>query len=130
MKIFNFIFLLLFSSFLTCCSNDDTEDFIFDAESLKQTTWEGTELVTDGDQLISTTNVVMQFFTINSGQCIIKQENEQTLVRDFKYSIEGKLMKTEGGLSATWTLVDMGKDKLVFEAFSSYKVTLTLYKMH
>lgn len=128
------MFLLLFSSFLTCCSNDDTEDFRFDAESLKQTTWEGTKLLTEGDQVISTANVVIQFYTINSGQCIIKQEEEeqqQAEVWDFKYSIEDKLMEIENGaLWGTWFLLEMEKDKLVLEKRGSYIVTLTLYKKY
>lgn len=131
MKIFNFVFLLLFSSFLTCCSDDETEDFRFDAESLVQTIWEGTELVTDGDKVISSENIEMRFFTTNSARCFIKEEGKETLVRDFKYSINDKLMKIEDGpLWNTWFIIEAKKDKLVLETMSSYKVTLTLYKKY
>lgn len=133
MKIFNVIFLLIFSFLLISCSEDNNEDFRFDAKSLKQTTWEGTKLITDGDQVIRSEHILMQFFTIDSGQYIVKQEEgaAETQIYDFKYSIEGKIMKiTEAPFSTNWTLVKMDKDKLVLEAFGSYKLTLTLYKKY
>lgn len=131
MKIFNVVFLLILSSFLTCCSDDDTEEFRFDAGSLVQTIWEGTELVTDGDKVKSSVNIEIRFFTINSARCFIKEEGKETLVRDFKYSINDKLMEIEDGpLWNTWFIIEAKKDKLVLETMSSYKVTLTLYKKY
>ncbi|WP_139822877.1 hypothetical protein [Massilibacteroides vaginae] len=130
MTFFKSLFLLSFTAIIFSCSNDD-EAFKFNTESLYQTTWEGIELVTDGDEIIRTINVVMQFFTTDSGQYILKEEGYSTGIYEFKYSIEGKIMDIKDGpLFSKRTLLDFSKDRIVLEAIGSYKVTLTLTRKY
>lgn len=113
------------------CNKDDNDDFVFSTESLKQTNWEGTEVVIDGDQIIRTIDVTIQFFTADSGQYILKEEGSETEVYNFKYSIEGKIMDIKDGpLYSKRTLLECSKDKMVLEAFSSFKSTLTLNRLY
>ena len=64
-------FVILFLAIAsTSCSNNN--DFRFDSESLQQTTWEGVHLVTDGDKILRTINIEMQFFDTQNGQYILR----------------------------------------------------------
>ena len=114
----------------TSCSNDN-DDFRFDSESLKQTTWEGVNLVTDGDKTIRTINVEMQFFDTQNGQYILREDGFGAEVYKFNYSIEGKIMNIEDGpLFSKRTMLEFAKDRMVLEALSSYKSTLTLNRRY
>lgn len=127
MKIFRVLFLLVISLFLVNCS-DEKDEFRFDAQSLRQTTWEGTNLVTDGNQVVRTIGVIIQFFTIDTGQYVLKEDGS-TEVYNFKYSIDGKIIDIEDGpLWGKRTLIKFNKNTMVLEAFSSYKSTITLSK--
>lgn len=116
---------------LVSCNKDNKEDFVFSSESLRQTTWEGTEVVIDGGKVIRTIDVTMQFYTTDNGQYILKEEGSETEVYNFKYSIEGKIMDIKDGpLFSKRTILEASKDKLVLEAFSSFKSTLTLNRLY
>ena len=123
-------FVILFLAIAsTSCSNNN--DFRFDSESLKQTTWEGVNLVTDGDKIIRTINVEMQFFDTQNGQYILREDGFGTEVYEFNYSIEGKIMNIEDGpLFSKRTILEFSKDKMVLEALNSYKSTLTLNRRY
>ena len=113
----------------TSCSNNN--DFRFDSESLKQTTWEGVNLVTDGDKILRTINIEMQFFDTQNGQYILREDGFGTEVYEFNYSIEGKIMNIEDGpLFSKRTILEFSKDKMVLEALNSYKSTLTLNRRY
>jgi len=131
-RILSWILIISISVFsFISCDKDDKKDFVFSDSALKQTTWKGTELVTNGDQVIEESSVLIQFFTANKGQYILKEEGYETEVYDFKYVIEGKIMEIDGAvLNGKWTLLDFDKDKMVLESYSSYKVTLNLSKVH
>lgn len=132
MRILNFLFLLIFGSLIVSCANDDNERLKFDAASLRQTTWEGTWLLTDEDQVLRSSHILMQFFTDDTGQYIYKQDDtEDPRICPFKYSIEGKMMKiTDAPIYTHWTLIEMDDDKMVLEAFEPYKSSLILQKKH
>ena len=119
-------FVILFLAIAsTSCSNNN--DFRFDSESLKQTTWEGVNLVTDGDKILRTINIEMQFFDTQNGQYILREDGFGTEVYEFNYSIEGKIMNIEDGpLFSKRTILEFSKNKMVLEALNSYKSTLTL----
>lgn len=123
-------FVILFLTIAsTSCSNNN--DFRFDSESLKQTTWEGVNLVTDGDKILRTINIEMQFFDTQNGQYILREDGFGTEVYEFNYSIEGKIMNIEDGpLFSKRTILEFSKDKMVLEALSSYKSTLTLNRRY
>lgn len=123
-------FVILFLAIAsTSCSNNN--DFRFDSESLKQTTWEGVNLVTDGDKILRTINIEMQFFDTQNGQYILREDGFGTEVYEFNYSIEGKIMNIEDGpLFSKRTILEFSKDKMVLEALSSYKSTLTLNRRY
>ena len=106
-------FVILFLAIVsTSCSNDN-DDFRFDSESLKQTTWEGVNLVTDGDKTIRTINVEMQFFDTQNGQYILREDGFGAEVYKFNYSIEGKIMNIEDGpLFSKRTMLEFAKDIL------------------
>ena len=131
MKFLKLLSLLILSIFLSCCTKADDNEIEFDAKSLAQTTWEGTNVVTDGDQIVRTINVEMQFITSTNGRYVLKEKDSEVEVYDFKYSIEGKIMNIEDGpLFGNRTLIEIGKDKIVLEALSSYRSTLTLVRMY
>lgn len=123
-------FVILFLAIAsTSCSNNN--DFRFDSESLKQTTWEGVNLVTDGDKILRTINIEMQFFNTQNGQYILREDGFGTEVYEFNYSIEGKIMNIEDGpLFSKRTILEFSKDKMVLEALNSYKSTLTLNRRY
>ncbi|GGJ81646.1 hypothetical protein H8788_22060 [Parabacteroides faecis] len=123
-------FVILFLAIAsTSCSNNN--DFRFDSESLKQTTWEGVNLVTDGDKILRTINIEMQFFDTQNGQYILREDGFGTEVYEFNYSIEGKIMNIEDGpLFSKRTILEFSKDKMVLEALNSYKSTLTLNRRY
>lgn len=123
-------FVILFLAIAsTSCSNNN--DFRFDSESLKQTTWEGVNLVTDGDKILRTINIEMQFFDTLNGQYILREDGFGTEVYEFNYSIEGKIMNIEDGpLFSKRTILEFSKDKMVLEALNSYKSTLTLNRRY
>ena len=123
-------FVILFLAIAsTSCSNNN--DFRFDSESLKQTTWEGVNLVTDGDKILRTINIEMQFFDTQNGQYILREDGFGTEVYEFNYSIEGKIMNIEDGpLFSKRTIVEFSKAKMVLEALNSYKSTLTLNRRY
>lgn len=130
MKMFKDLFLLMLCLLLVDC-NDDEENFRFDGAFLKQSTWEGTSVVTNKGEIIRMSNVEMQFFTETNGQYILKSPGSSTGVYDFKYSIEGKIMNIKDGpLLGMHTLLEMSEDKMVLEELDSYKVTLTLNKKY
>ena len=129
-NLFRTFVVLLFTIVSTSCS-DDNNDFRFDSESLKQTTWSGVELVTDGGKVIRTINVEMQFFTAQHGQYILKEDDTETEVYKFNYSIDGKIMNIEDGpLFSKRTLLQFSNDKIVLEALNSYKSTLSLTRRY
>ena len=98
---------------------------------MKQTTWEGVNLVTDGDKTIRTINVEMQFFDTQNGQYILREDGFGAEVYKFNYSIEGKIMNIEDGpLFSKRTMLEFAKDRMVLEALSSYKSTLTLNRRY
>ena len=123
-------FVILFLAIAsTSCSNNN--DFRFDSESLKQTTWEGVNLVTDGDKILRTINIEMQFFDTQNGQYILREDGFGTEVYEFNYSIEGKIKNIEDGpLFSKRTILEFSKDKMVLEALNSYKSTLTLNRRY
>ncbi|WP_370862145.1 hypothetical protein [Parabacteroides faecis] len=123
-------FVILFLAIAsTSCSNNN--DFRFDSESLKQTTWEGVNLVTDGDKILRTINIEMQFFDTQNGQYILREDGFGTEVYEFNYSIEGKIMNIEDGpLFSKRTILEFSKNKMVLEALNSYKSTLTLNRRY
>ena len=123
-------FVILFLAIAsTSCSNNN--DFRFDSESLKQTTWEGVNLVTDGDKILRTINIEMQFFDTQNGQYILREDGFGTEVYEFNYSIEGKIMNIEDGpIFSKRTILEFSKDKMVLEALNSYKSTLTLNRRY
>ena len=110
-------FVILFLAIVsTSCSNDN-DDFRFDSESLKQT--------------IRTINVEMQFFDTQNGQYILREDGFGAEVYKFNYSIEGKIMNIEDGpLFSKRTMLEFAKDRMVLEALSSYKSTLTLNRRY
>lgn len=113
------------------CNKDDKDDFLFSTESLRQTTWEGTEVVIDDGNVIRTIDVTIQFYTTDDGQYILKEEGSQTEVYNFEYSIEGEIMDIKDGpLFSKRTILEASKDKMVLEAFSSFKSTLTLNRLY
>ena len=129
-NLFKTLVILFLAIVSTSCSNDN-DDFRFDSESLKQTTWEGVNLVTDGDKIIRTINVEMQFFDTQNGQYILREDGFGTEVYEFNYSIEGKIMNIEDGpLFSKRTILEFSKDKMVLEALNSYKSTLTLNRRY
>ncbi|MDR2810710.1 MAG: hypothetical protein LBB84_09200 [Tannerellaceae bacterium] len=133
-KILSWVLLISISAFsFVSCDKEDKDNFVFSVESLKQTTWEGTELVTsvtDGEQVKEANSVLIQFFTTNEGQCVLKTRYE-TEVREFNYVIEGKIMEIDGDvLNGKWTLLNFNKDKMILVSYSLYKVTLTLSRVH
>lgn len=131
MKLLKLLSFLILSIFLTNCTEADENDVEFNAESLAQTTWKGTEVVTDGDQIVRTMNVEMQFITSTNGRYVLKEKGSEVEVYDFKYSIEGKIMNIEDGpLFSNRTLIEIGKNKMVLVGLGSYKTTLTLVRMY
>lgn len=73
----------------------------------------------------------MQFITSTNGRYVLKEKDSEVEVYDFKYSIEGKIMNIEDGpLLGNRTLIEIGKDKIVLEALSSYRSTLTLVRRY
>lgn len=131
-KILSWVLILSVSIFsFISCDKDEKDNFVFNAESLKQTTWEGTSLVMDEDQVIKETSVLIQFFTGNEGQYVLRKDGYETEVYDFKYVIDEKIMEIDGAvLNGKWTLLNLNKDKMLLEWYSSYKVTLTLDRLH
>lgn len=124
------IMIVLAFSVLVSCS-DDKDDFMFDGKSLKQTTWEGTELLTNGDQVIRTSSIEIQFFSEKNGKYVLKTPGFSTDVSDFNYVIEGKMMNIKDSLlSGMYMLLEMNKDKMVLEMLGSSKVTLTLKRKY
>lgn len=130
MKTLNVLLLLIFGSLVVSCADDDKDRLKFDAASLQQTTWKGTWLLTDEDQVLRSSPILMQFFTYDTGHFIYKQnEEEDSRTCKFKYSIEGKMMKiTDAPIYTHWTLVEMDNEKMVLEAFEPYKSSLVLHK--
>ena len=135
MRMIKVLLLLIFSTFLINCSDkDDNNDYNFNAETLYQTVWEGEMLEIDGEEIISSTKILMQFFTLNGGEIIrtyINPENGEPVsqVDEFSYSIEGEVMNIKKGpLPDRLMILEATKDKMEFVAFSHYKVTLTLQK--
>lgn len=121
-KTFAILFLAIVSM---ACNKED--DFVLDAKSLEQTTWIGSEVITDGGQVIRTKGVDMQFLTTTEGQCVMNEDGVETEVYAFKYSIKGKIMKIENTpLDGNWTLLVFDNDKIVLEMLSSYTVRLNL----
>lgn len=122
-------FGILFLAIVSTSCNDHNDVLRFNPESLKQTTWEGVELVTDGDKTLRTIQVEMQFFATQKGQYILREKGLDAEVYKFNYSIKGKIMHIKDGpLFSKRTLLEFSKDKIVLEALNSYKSTLTLYK--
>lgn len=125
-KTFAILFLAIVS---IACSKED--DFVFDAKSLAQTAWIGSEVITDGGQAIRTKGVDIQFLTTTGGQCVMNEDGVETEVYAFKYSIKGKIMKIENTpLDGNWILLVSDNDKIVLEMLSSYTVRLTLSRRY
>ncbi len=128
MKTIITLFVFMFSAILSSCS--DSDDFNFTGKSLKQTSWEGTELVTDGNEIIREISVIIRFITDNNGEYILKEDGTSE-VYNFKYSIEGKIMTIEDGpLFSKRTLLEYSKNKIILETESSYTSTLTIYRKY
>lgn len=124
-------FAILFLTITSIACGKDNDDFVFNAKSLEQTTWVGTEIISDGGQVIRMKSVNIQFLTTTKGKYIINEDGTEAEVYDFKYSVKGKIMNIENGtLNGNWTLLELDKDKIVLEMLSSYKVALTLSKIY
>lgn len=118
----------MFLSFNAC--GDDNNDFKFDPNSLKQTLWEGTIVVTDNGEIIREMKIDMQFFTVNTGHYTLK-EGAQIEDYDFKYTIDGKLMVIDGGvLSSNRILIELNENKMVLQGIGSYKSIITLNRQN
>lgn len=125
-KTFAILFLAIVSM---ACNKED--DFVFDAKSLAQTAWIGSEVITNSGQVIRTKGVDMQFLTTTEGQCVMNEDGVETEVYTFKYSIKGKIMKIEDTpLDGKRTLLVSNNDKIILEMFSSYTVRLTLSRRY
>lgn len=121
----------MLSIVLTNCTEALNDEFEFNAKSLVQTTWEGTEVVIDGNQTVREMDVEIQFTTSTSGKYVIKEKGAEIEVYDFMYSIEGKIMNIQDGpLYGNRTLIEIGKDRMVLEGLNSYKATLTLVRKY
>lgn len=124
-------FAILFLTITSIACGKDNDDFVFNTKSLEQTTWAGTEIISDGGQVIRMKGVNIQFLTTTKGKYIINEDGTEAEVYDFKYSVKGKIMNIENGtLNGNWTLLELDKDKIVLEMLSSYKVALTLSKIY
>ena len=114
--------LILGFLFLSCSSDDEVS-----SNPLSQTTWKGTETVTDGEIIIRIMDVEMQFFTAKAGQYIIKESGQGPEVYNFNYSITDKIMDIDNGpLSSKRTLLEINEKYMKMEALNSYKSTLVL----
>jgi len=115
--------LLILGFLLFSCSSDDEVN----STSLSQTTWKGTETVTDGEQIIRKMEIEMQFFTAKTGQYIINEIGQEPEVYTFNYSVAGKIMDIDNGpLSSKRTLLEANEKYMKMEALNSYKSTLIL----
>lgn len=136
MKIIKVLLLVLLSILYISCSDND-DDFQFDSESLRQTSWQGTLSESyNGGETIKKSDVGFIFYTASEGQYDIKYKDADPARTQFSYSIEGKmlLIKPNIELKGYWLLIEKNKDKLVLEQSSggeySYKATLTLNRKH
>jgi uncharacterized lipoprotein YehR (DUF1307 family) len=107
--------------------NDNGNDFGFNGESLKQTTWVGVTEIADGDKIIQTSDLQFQFYTTNKGVYVEKPEGFSTETREFEYAIDEKMMNiSTGSFEGEWMLLEFSQNKMVLERLGDYTVTITL----
>lgn len=132
MKTIKLLFFVILSVVLISCSDDDDNHFRFNEESLKQTVWEGTFIETNDDEVaIETKKIVFQFYTTEKGQYIINEEGHETVMWDFNYLIDDKIIKiSNGSLLGNYTLLEFSKDKMILVILGTHKGTLSLNKKY
>lgn len=132
MKTIKLLFFVILSVVLISCSDDDDNHFRFNEESLKQTVWEGTFIETNDDEVaIETKKIVFQFYTTEKGQYIINEEGHETVMWDFNYFIDDKIIKiSNGSLLGNYTLLEFSKDKMILVILGTHKGTLSLNKKY
>ena len=139
MKTIKALFFLSLSILLFSCGDDVNEDFNFDAESLKQTSWGGAMVESYiGGKSIRKSEVGIIFYTAETGQYDIKGQEDTYLreITSFEYFVDGKMffIKGEESLSGYWLLIEKSKNRIVLEQSSggdySYKATLVLTRTH
>lgn len=132
MKTIKLLFFVILSVVLISCSDDDDNHFRFNEESLKQTVWEGTFIETNDDEVaIETKKIVFQFYTTEKGQYIINEEGHETVMWDFNYLIDDKIIKiSNGSLLGNYTLLEFSKDKMTLVILGTHKGTLSLNKKY
>lgn len=130
MKTIKLLFGVIFCILLVSCSDDD--DFRFNKESLKQTVWEGRFIETNEDEVaIETKNVVFQFYTTEKGQYIINKEGYETVMWDFNYVIDERMINiTNGSLLGNYTLLEFSQNKMILVILGTHKGTLTLNRKY
>lgn len=129
MKTIKLLFGVIFCILLVSCSDDD---FLFNKESLKQTVWEGRFIETNEDEVaIETKNVVFQFYTTEKGQYIINKEGYETVMWDFNYVIDERMINiTNGSLLGNYTLLEFSQNKMILVILGTHKGTLTLNRKY
>lgn len=132
MKTFRILLLLSLSLFtFSCDKNNEENNFIFNAEYLKQSQWSGTFTKTNSGKT-ETANFGVVFYTEADGKYSIKWEYASEAEEGtFDYSINGKmLIVTNGYIKGNWLLIQLEKDKMVLEqgtgGENAYKATLNL----
>lgn len=131
MKTLRILLLMTLTTLFAGCADDDENDF--SAEFLQQTIWEGTYVVTDNEnKTISSSDILIQFLTTSDAQYSEKVEGTDYMdTEKFTYSVEGKIMTTKGApISKELTLIEFSENKMVFVAYASYKVTITLTRKY
>lgn len=132
MKKLNLLVFVLISMLYFNCS-DDKDDLIFSAESLSQTTWDGTMVVASYDDSESLEREIhLVFFSTEKGR-LIDVGNGEGSDSDFKYSLSGKQIRFYDCpyfFNGTWTLIESSKDKMKLEMLSSSKMMMTVTKRY
>ena len=103
MNIIKTLLLLSFSTFFFSCSDEEDKktekEFIFSANELKQTEWEGEILYLTNGEIDSKGSIRIVFYTEKRGVCEYKFDyNIDPETISFEYEISDKFMYIDGPL--------------------------------
>lgn len=121
MKNANYLFIVLLTILLAGCKKDDSDDFIWNKDSLKQTSWKGGLELRYGERIVEGGSIGILFATDKRGSYELKyQKGDAPTCEDFLYEIDNDLLtilNNENGwapdLKGDWIVVEKSKDKLV-----------------